>query len=78
MHNLKGILVQWRTFGRKNKKYQCIPLFSLKTICRYLFNNRINSNFITFSQWILLQFVLKFMFVFRNGPPVPYGKVMDS
>jgi hypothetical protein len=74
MHDLKCTLVAWYTFGRrKPKNYQCIPSFPLKTIRRYLINNKLNYNFQIFNQFCC--FVLKCMRLFlRNGPAVHYAE----
>jgi hypothetical protein len=62
MHDLKCILVAWHTFGIRKQKYQCIPSFPLlKTICRYLINNKLNYNF---------QLVLLFCFKMHAAGPL--------
>ena len=45
MYDLKCILVTWYTFGRRKQKIQCISSFPLKTIHRYLINNKLNYSF---------------------------------
>ena len=49
IHDLKCILVAWYRLVEENKKYQCIPSFPLKTIRRYLINNKLKYNFQIFN-----------------------------
>jgi hypothetical protein len=53
MHDLKCILVAWYTFDRRKQKIPMYSFLSIKTIRRYLINNKLNYNF---------QFVLLFCF----------------
>jgi hypothetical protein len=41
-------------WSKKTKKYQCFPSFPLKTIRRYLINNKLNYNFQIFKKCMRL------------------------
>jgi hypothetical protein len=52
MHDLKCILLissVVHIWSKKTKKYKFIPSFPLKTIRRYLINNKLNYNFQIFN-----------------------------